>query len=98
MRLALMFRHREDRRVPRVGLHARRVVDRQPRVIADVRARHALRLILVKNRSPDAVEIDLRVGATRRGERRRHHEHGGDDSVRDVHKNLSQGRLKPAPT
>src|SRR5678816_1948699 len=59
MRLALMFQQRQQRGVPGVGLPTRRVVDRQSRVVADVRSWDTLGLVLVKDRRPDAAQIDL---------------------------------------
>src|SRR5580765_2690374 len=65
MRLALMLRQREDGRIPRVAVLARRVVNRQAQVVADVRPGNALGLILVKPRRPFAGEIYADRGARR---------------------------------
>ena len=60
MRLALVLGQRQQRRVPAVGAQPRRVVDRQPGVVADVGARNALDLVFVEDRRPHAAQVDLR--------------------------------------
>ncbi len=60
VRLALMFGHGQQRSAPTVGPEPRRVGDRQAGVVADVRAGHALDLILVHDRGPIAGQIHLR--------------------------------------
>src|SRR4030095_15015964 len=66
VRNARVLLHRQDTGVPRFAAQAHRVVDRQAEVVADLRAGHALDLVLVHDRRPDARQIDLR-GSWRRG-------------------------------
>src|SRR5687768_3957054 len=51
---ALLFRERDARGVPAVGVLARGVVDGQAEIVAELRARNALGLILVIAGLPDA--------------------------------------------
>jgi hypothetical protein len=60
VRLALVFRQRQQPGVPAVGAQPRRLVDRQARVVADVGSRNPLDLILMEDRRPHPREIDLR--------------------------------------
>ncbi len=65
---ALIFRQRDERRVPRVGAQPDRVVHRQPGVVAELGAEQAIGPILLENAEivPDAGQIDLcRAGAAR---------------------------------
>jgi hypothetical protein len=59
MRLALMFRQCQQRRIPGVGPLARGVVDGEPGVVANLRAGDALGLIFMEDRRPNAVQINL---------------------------------------
>src|SRR5258708_3387226 len=60
MRQTLLFRHGEQGRVPAIGLQPVRIVDGKTRVIADVGATAAMRLIFVGDSSPFPGEIYLR--------------------------------------
>jgi hypothetical protein len=64
VRLALVLRQGQERRVPTVGAHARSIADRKPGVVADVRPWNALDLVLVEERRPDPGQVDLRTGRT----------------------------------
>src|SRR5258708_5299455 len=60
MRLALMFRKRQKRRVPGVCPQPVRVVDRKSQIIADLGTRSAFRLVFVKLGRPFSGGIELR--------------------------------------
>jgi hypothetical protein len=60
VRLALMFGQRQQRGVPRLRAQTLGIRDRQPAVVADFRSGDAFDLVFVKDRRPDAREIDLR--------------------------------------
>ena len=57
---ALLLRQRQPVRVPALGVPAGAVRQRQPGVVAKLRARHALAEILLIARRPGAGQIDLR--------------------------------------
>ena len=57
-----MLGNRPERRAPAVAAHSRGVVDRQPLVLADLRAAASFRAVLVLPCGPSAFEIDLRGG------------------------------------
>ena len=61
MHAALVFRQRDERRVPGVGAQAYRVVHRQPGVVAELGTEQAIGPILLENSEvvPDARQIDL---------------------------------------
>src|SRR2546422_958549 len=59
MRLALMLRQREQRRIPAVASQAGCIVDWKAEVVADFRTGNALRLIFMKPRSPFSGWINL---------------------------------------
>ena len=52
-----MLGEREDRGIPAVRVQARRVVDRQPEIVADLRTGDPFGLILVKARRPLTGEV-----------------------------------------
>src|SRR3989442_13986016 len=86
MRLALMLGQRQQRRVPAVGMKARGFVDWKAEIIADLRSRDPLRLILVEARSPLAGEI-VTAGQLLC--------EGGDDGQRDRHQQRYACRRGP---
>jgi hypothetical protein len=73
VRLAGVLLHREDAGVPGLAAQPAGVVDGKTEVIADLRARCALDLVLVHDRRPDTGEVDLRG---RRSNRDNPHENG----------------------
>src|SRR4029453_15251542 len=60
VRLELMFRKSQKRRLPRVRPLSCRRCDRQTSVVADIRPGNALQPVFVVNRIPIPDEIDLR--------------------------------------
>src|SRR5665213_968551 len=67
-----MFRQREQRSVPAIGMPPRGVVERDAQIVADVRAGYALQKIFVEPVVPLAGNIFLREdrGADPQGEQR----------------------------
>jgi len=63
-----MFGHGKDVRIPRLGHQASGFVERDARIVADVRTFEAVDVVFVKQRSPFAGKIDL-------SKRRSAHEH-----------------------
>ena len=59
MRATLILGQRQQRRVPAIAAQARRVVDRQPEIVADIRAGNALQKIFVELGRPLAGWIYL---------------------------------------
>ena len=72
VRLALMLGQRQQGCIPTIAPEPRCIIDRQAKVIPDLRTRDALRLIFVESRRPFTGRIDLRKG--------RHTQEGDDKS------------------
>ena len=93
MRFALVFRQRENGRVPAVSVQPRRLVDGDSEIVPDLGAGNALRLIFVKTRRPLAGEIEAggvrHHLCARRHDRRRHRRQRQQDcdgdSLPDLH-------------
>ncbi|MNC85446.1 hypothetical protein D3C83_10450 [compost metagenome] len=68
MRAALVLGQGQARRIPAVGPLAGSGIDRQAQIVAELGTRTALRLILVEEARPVAVQRALRRRRTRRDE------------------------------
>src|SRR4029079_1199323 len=62
--------------IPRIAAHARRLVDRNPEVVAQLWSGHALRLVFPETRRPLTGEVNLRP--RRCSARRDEQKHGGN--------------------
>ena len=91
MDLALMFAQGEPRRVPAVRREAGAVVDRQPRVIAELGTRAPVGLVLVHPRTPVAGQVDLREPRLRRQRQSNQQNTGNGNAADELHLTLLLG-------
>src|SRR6185503_14772468 len=83
MRPTLPLWERLNGRVPCIAAHPRRLVDWDPEIVAQLRSRHALRLVFPEPRRPLTREVDLRPrrrSVHRDQQKNRHDENASNDA------------------